>query len=116
MSNDGVDVGLTVRQAIGGDRGAVTWIIAEADVTTDPVIITMAALLEGRPERLRQALAAAQTSRDRQLVAIADACLTGDRALVDALARDHLVDHPGSFIVAWMASNPTQPQADPGRP
>jgi hypothetical protein len=49
-------------------------------------------------------------------VAIADACLSGDRALVDALARDHLVDNPGSFIVAWIASGPTRLQVDPERP
>jgi hypothetical protein len=28
----------------------------------------------------------------------------GDRDLVDALARDHLTDFPGSYLVAWVAS------------
>ena len=45
----------------------------------------------------------AVTTRDRQLVAIASAHLRGERELVDALARDHLVDHPDNVLVAWIA-------------
>ena len=45
----------------------------------------------------------AATTRDRQLVAIATAHLRGERELVDALARDHLVDHPDNVLVAWIA-------------
>ncbi len=45
----------------------------------------------------------AATTRDRQLVAIAAAHLRGERDLVDALARDHLVDHPDNVLVAWIA-------------
>ena len=40
------------------------------------------------------------------MVAIARAWLAGDDELVDALARDHLVDHPDSYVVSWIASNP----------
>jgi hypothetical protein len=36
-------------------------------------------------------------------VAIATAHLRGERELVDALARDHLVDHPDNVLVAWIA-------------
>jgi hypothetical protein len=36
-------------------------------------------------------------------VAIAAAHHRGDRELVDALARDHLVDHPDNVLVAWIA-------------
>ena len=43
------------------------------------------------------------TTRDRQLVAVAAAHLAGDPDRVDALARDHLVDHPDSILVAWIA-------------
>ena len=59
----------------------------------------------GTPSRLDRARAVAATSRDRQVVAIARAHLAGDHDLVDALARDHLVDHPDSLIVAWIASD-----------
>jgi hypothetical protein len=116
MTEDAADVGLVIRRAIGGDSEAATWLVTAADTTGDPVVIAMAALLERRPERLDNALSAASTSRDRQLVAIIRAHLRGDHALVDALARDHLVDHPGSFIVSWIASDPVAAPTDPGRP
>jgi hypothetical protein len=53
---------------------------------------------------LDRAGAAASHREDRQLVVIARAHLGGDRDLVDALARDHLTDFPGSYLVAWVAS------------
>ena len=49
----------------------------------------------------------ARTTRDRQLVAIARAHLAGDADLLDALVRDHLVDHPDSRLAAWIATHPT---------
>ncbi len=62
----------------------------------------------------------AATTRDRQLVAIAAAHLRGDRDLVDALARDHLADHPDNVLVAWIAgasqrsaAPPTPPRQEP---
>jgi len=36
-------------------------------------------------------------------VAIATAHRRGYRQRVDALAREHLVDHPDSVLVAWIA-------------
>jgi hypothetical protein len=103
MTDDSVDT--VIRQAIGGDPGATAWILTEADTTRSAVVIAMAALLEQTPCRLGRALAAASTSRDRQLVEIARAHLDGKGELVDALARDHLVDYPDSLIVAWIASD-----------
>jgi hypothetical protein len=94
-----------IRQAIGGDTAANPWILAQADTTESPVVIAMAALLERRPGSLDRALVAASTSRDRQVVEIARAHLHGNNDLVDALARDHLVDFPDSLIVAWIASD-----------
>jgi hypothetical protein len=52
---------------------------------------------------LARAAAAATTTRDRQLVAIAAAHLRGERDVVDALARDHLVDFPDSVLAARIA-------------
>ncbi len=103
MNDDSVDT--VIRQAIGGDPGATRWILARADTTESTVVVAMAALLERLPARLERALAAASTSRDRQVVAIARAHLGGNSELVDALARDHLVDFPDSLIVAWIASD-----------
>ena len=55
----------------------------------------------------------AATTRDRQLVAIATAHLRGERELVDALARDHLVDHPDNVLVAWIAGAISAPPPEP---
>jgi hypothetical protein len=101
MSDDGVDS--AIRRAIGGDRDARSWIAAQADTTGDALVVAMAALLERDPGHLDRARAIAATSRDRQVVEIARAHLSGERERVDALARDHLVDHPDSLIVAWIA-------------
>src|SRR4051794_40189895 len=96
---------LVIRQAIGGDRGAVAWIVDNADTSDNAAVVAMAALLERQPERLERAWTLALRPRDRQLVTIARARLAGDHELVDALARDHLVDHPDSYIVAWIVSD-----------
>ena len=103
MTDDSVDT--VIRQAIGGDPGATSWIIAQADESQSVLVVTMAALLERLPTRLDGARRIALSSRDRQVVEIARAHLDGDGELVDALARDHLVDYPDSLIVAWMASD-----------
>ena len=103
VNSDGVDA--MIRSAIGGDVDAGSWVVAHADTIDHAVLIAMAALLERLPARLDRAAAVAATSRDRQVVAIARAHLTQDRELVDALARDHLVDHPDSLIVAWIAAD-----------
>ncbi len=103
MTDDSADT--VIRRAIGGDPAAATWILAQADSTQSAVVITMAALLDRLPGRLDRAREAAATSRDRQVVEIARAYLDGKVELVDALARDHLVDYPDSLIVAWIASD-----------
>ena len=57
------------------------------------------------------ASSAARTTRDRQLLAIAHAHLADDAALLDALVRDHLVDHPDSRLTAWLTTR-TDPRSD----
>jgi hypothetical protein len=103
MTRDGIEI--VIRQAIGGDADAIAWILGHAGTTDETIVIAMAALLERNPNRLDHARLVAATSRDRQVVAIAGAHLDGDSDLVDALARDHLVDFPDSLIVAWIASD-----------
>jgi hypothetical protein len=103
MTDDSAET--VIRRAIGGDPGAITWILTQADTSESAVVIALAALLERLPVRLEQAIAAASTSRDRQVVELARAHLDGRSELVDALARDHLVDYPDSLIVAWIASD-----------
>ena len=103
MTEDGVDT--SIRKAIGGDLTAISWIVTQADTIDDALVIAMSALLEWRPNRLDRARDVAVSSRDRQVVAIARAHLDDASELVDALARDHLVDYPDSLIVAWIASD-----------
>jgi hypothetical protein len=103
MNEPGVD--LTIRQAIGGDGEAIARIRRRALSTDDSRVLVMAALLDNDLPHLASAGTLAVNSRDRQIVEIARAYLSGQSELVDALARDHLVDHPDSLIVAWIASN-----------
>jgi hypothetical protein len=70
----------------------------------DPAALVAAALYSPDARLLLdRAAEVATTTRDRQLVAIAAAHLRGERDVVDALARDHLVDHPDSVLAAWIA-------------
>jgi hypothetical protein len=98
-----------IRQAIGGDPTAVAWIMSSADSTSDALVVVMAALLGGDAAGLQRARSMAATSRDRQVVEIALAHLDGRADQVDALARDHLVDHPDNLLVAWIASGAVIP-------
>jgi hypothetical protein len=93
---------------IGGDPSAASEICGRAvrsAASTPPRLLVAAALVgDGTGDVLARAMADATTSRDRQLVAIAAAHLDGSHQLVDALVRDHLVDHPDDVFVAWIAS------------
>src|SRR4051812_23223221 len=96
-----------IQRAIGGNGDALARIAAEVPTTRDPLMLVLGALL-GVPldaaTLLDRATGATCNREQRQLVAIARAQLAGDTELVDALARDHLVDFPGSYLVAWVAS------------
>jgi hypothetical protein len=87
-----------------GDDAAIAAIVEASRTSDDPLVLVAAALFadEGLG-LLTRAEGIAATTRDRQLVAIATAHQRGDRELVDALARDHLVDHPDNVLVAWIA-------------
>ena len=98
------DTDRLIRQFIGGDAAATARITELARTSQEPVLLVAAALIEpGAPGLLARAGRRAASTRDRQLVAIAAAHLGGDHERVDALARDHLVDHPDNILVAWIA-------------
>jgi hypothetical protein len=101
-----------------GDAEAVAAIVEASRDSDEPAILVAASLFAADGERLlARADALAATTRDRQLVAIAAAHRHGDGDLVDALARDHLVDHPDSVLVAWIAdANHHQSTSDKERP
>ena len=90
---------------VGGDA-AIAEIIERAHTSDDVTTMVAAALFAPVPsDLLHRAAGVAQTTRDRQVVAIAVAHVAGDADRVDALARDHLVDHPDSVLVAWITAN-----------
>jgi len=93
-----------LHQLVLGDAAAIAAIVEAARTSDDPAILVAAALFAPDGDGLMaRAGGVAATTRDRQLVAIAAAHLRGERDLVDALARDHLVDHPDNVLVAWIA-------------
>jgi hypothetical protein len=101
-----------IRGLIGGQTAAAVEIVGRAQSCQDPMVVTAAALIDpGAPELLARGAELAQTSRERQVVAIATAYLAGDGDLVDALSREHLVDHPDSVLVAWIAAGAPQTDA-----
>jgi hypothetical protein len=99
------DTDRLIRQFIAGDLAAAAGIVARSAVTFEPALLVAAALINPAASGLLdRASAAAQTTRDRQLVVIAAAHLDGDTDRVDALAREHLSDHPDNVLVAWIAA------------
>ena len=93
-----------LRRLVVGDDAAIAAIAEASRTSDDPLILVAAALFapdgDGLLDRARDI---AETTRERQVVAIATAHRRGERELVDALARDHLVDHPDNVLVAWIA-------------
>jgi hypothetical protein len=89
-------------------------IVERAHTSVDVTTVVAAALFAPVPrDLLHRAAALATTTRERQVVAIALAHVAGDADRVDALARDHLADHPDSVLVAWITANT---HADPATP
>jgi hypothetical protein len=106
-----------LRRLVIGDDAAIKAIVEASHTSDDPLVLVAAALFTPDGDRLlARADGLASTTRDRQVVAIAAAHQRGERDLVDALARDHLVDHPDSVLVAWIAgarNHPSSPKEEP---
>jgi hypothetical protein len=103
MTHDEADK--LIRQLVGGDPAATVRILDRARTSQEPIILVAAALIDPTAQDLlTRAGESAATTRDRQLVAVAAAHLSGDNDRVDTLARDHLVDYPDSILVAWIAA------------
>ena len=93
-----------IHQLVVGDSAAIARIVEASRTSDDPMILVAAALFASDGDALiARAAGLAATTRDRQLVTIASAHVRGECELVDALARDHLVDHPDNVVVAWIA-------------
>jgi hypothetical protein len=105
-----------IRRLISGDAAATAGIVDRARASDEPGVLVAAALVDpAAPDLLARAAELAASTRDRQLVAIAAAHLAGDSDRVDALARDHLVDHPDNLLVAWIAGG-AAPLLEPHQP
>jgi hypothetical protein len=103
--------------AVGGDA-AIAEVIERARSSDDVTTVVAAALFApaANNDLMERAAALAATTRDRQLVAIAIAHIEGNAGRVQDLARDHLVDHPDSVLVAWISSesnHATRTREDP---
>src|SRR4051812_45865985 len=96
--------GHLLHRLVVGAAAAIAAIVDASPTGDEPLILVAAALFAPDGDGLlTRAAGVAATTRDRQLVAIATAHRRGERELVDALARDHLVDHPDNVLVAWIA-------------
>jgi len=108
--------GHLLHRLVVGDDAAIAAIVDASRTSDDPLILVAAALFAPDGDGLlARAAGVAATTRDRQVVAIAAAHRRGERELVDALARDHLVDHPDNVLVAWIAgASHNQPSSKEG--
>jgi hypothetical protein len=94
-----------IHHLVLGDETGVAEIVERARTSDDVTTVVAAALFAPADgELMARAVALAVSTRDRQLVAIAAAHLRGDTDRVEDLARDHLVDHPDSVLVAWITA------------
>jgi hypothetical protein len=91
-------------QIVIGDSLVAAELVHHAHRSDDVVFIVAAAVFAHDQDLVTRADGLAQSSRERQLVAIASAHLNGDAARVRDLARDHLADHPDSVLVAWISA------------
>jgi hypothetical protein len=102
------DIGNLLRRLIGGDADAPAAILDRATTSRSPALLVAAALLVDEPGVLLASAAShAETTRDRQLIAVAAAHLRDNDELLDALVRDHLSDYPDSLLAAWIAAEHT---------
>lgn len=99
------DTECLVRRLVSGDPAAVAAVVDAARTSTDPVVLAAAALWATHPhELLATAGEHAHETRERQIVAVVAAYVARDFGRVDDLAREHLVDHPDSVLVSWIAA------------
>lgn len=98
-----------LHRLIGDHPDAPTEILERAADSTSPPLLVAAALLVGDLDVLTRAAVHATTTRDRQLVALAEAHLRGDTDLLHVLVRDHLSEHPDNLLASWIAGRPPTP-------
>ena len=93
-----------LRLLVGGDAAATDRVLALAADTRSVAVLVAAAVVTGSAVPLGRAAGLATSTRDRQLVALAEARLSAGDDVFDALVRDHLADYPDQLLAAWMAA------------
>ena len=92
-----------LRRLIGDDPDAPAEILELASDSTSTPLLVAGGLLAGDLGFLARAARHASTTRDRQLVAVAEAHLRGNADLLHVLVRDHLSEYPDNLLAAWIA-------------
>jgi hypothetical protein len=105
-----------LHRLVGGDADTSAAVLAEAPTSTSAPLLVAAAMISRETAYLIRATSLATTTRERQLVVLAEAHLRGDTDLLDALVRDHLAEHPDHLLAAWIAGQPHSTPASPGTP
>ncbi len=98
-----LDPDTLVRRVVGGDRKAEALVATTAPTSSSVPLLVTAAIVTDDPTHLRRARGLARTARERQLTALAEAHLGHQTDLLDALVRDHLVEHPDHLLASWIA-------------
>ena len=89
---------------VGGDPAASAEVQGLASTSDNPALLVAAAILSLDFSHLRRAAALARSTRDRQLVVLAEAHLHRHADLFDVLVREHLADYPDQLLAAWLAA------------
>jgi hypothetical protein len=92
-----------LHRLIGDLPDAPAEVLDRAPGSTSAPLLVAAALLACDRHLLARAARYASTTRDRQLVALAEAHLHGNADLLHVLVRDHLCEHPDNLLAAWIA-------------
>jgi hypothetical protein len=92
-----------LHRLIGDLPDAPAEVLNRAPESTSAPLLVAAALLTRDFQLLTRAGQYATTTRDRQLVALAEAHLRGDIDLLHVLVRDHLCEHPDNLLASWIA-------------
>ena len=95
-----------LHRLVGGDPDAAIEVLEQAETSDSASVLVAAAMLSRDVRHLDPAMRFAASSRERQLVALADISLRGDADLFDVLVREHLAGHPEDLLAAWIAGRP----------
>lgn len=98
-----------ILRLVAGDPDAVAEVLAQTATTRSASVLVVAAMVSRDAGHLDRAAEVATDPRERRLVVLARTHLAGDAALLDALVRDHLADHPDHLLAAWIAGRPLDP-------